>query len=113
MFAFGSSLVGWYSLEGISAEYALGLLISHIFAMILWPLAFLMPYYFRATNRAAFTMVVAVVTMWIFRVGFAYLFVRIMNMNVLGIWYAMYCECFCRMVIYFADFIKDKNRQRT
>lgn len=111
MYATGRILVGWYSLAGISADYAQDLLISHIFAMILWPLAFLMPYYFRATNKAAFTMVVAVVTMWIFRVGFAYLFVRIMNMNVLGIWYAMYCDWVCRMIIYISAFSRDKKKR--
>jgi len=49
--------------------------------------------------------------MWIFRVGFAYLFVRIMKMNVLGIWYAMYCDWVCRMIIYISAFSRDKKKR--
>ena len=110
MFITCSDLVGWYQLTGLSAEYAEKLIISHIFAMTLWPLAFLVPYYFRAIGRATFTMIVAVATMWLFRVGLAYVFVRILNLNVLGVWYAMYCDWVCRVVIYITAFSRDKNK---
>ncbi|MBO4799690.1 MAG: MATE family efflux transporter, partial [Lachnospiraceae bacterium] len=109
MFAASQILVGLYNLEGISAEYAQGLLISHIVAMVLWPLAFLTPYYFRAIGKATFTMIVAVATMWIFRVGLAYVFVRLFNLNVMGVWYAMYCDWICRVIIYIIAFSKDKR----
>lgn len=113
MYATTPLLVSWYSLVGTSAELAGALVISHIIAMILWPLAFLTPYYFRAVGRATFTMVVAVVTMWVFRVGFAYLFVNVLNMGVMGIWYAMYLDWVCRVVVYIIAFTRDKNKYRS
>lgn len=97
----GSSFwVGCYQLTGQSAELARGLLISHSVAMILWPIGFLYPYYFRAIGKAAFTMVVAISTMWTFRIGLAFLFIKVFHMNVLGIWYAMFVDWIARVIIY-------------
>ncbi len=96
--------VSCYQLTGLSSDLAKGLVTSHAIMMLVWPLAFLLPYYFRAIGRAAFTMVVAVFTMWIFRVGLAWIFIRILHFNVLGIWYAMYVDWFFRMIIYVTVF---------
>ena len=112
MYAICHSLVGIYSLTGLSARLAYSLVISHIFAMILWPMAFLVPYYFRAIGRATFTMVVAIVTMWVFRIGFAWIFVRMLNINVMGIWYAMYADWVCRVIVYIIAFSRDKKKSR-
>ena len=100
--------VGCYQLSGPAAELAKGLLISHSLAMILWPIAFLYPYYFRAVGRAGFTMIVAIVTMWVFRVGLAYVFIKIFHMNVLGIWYAMYIDWIARVIVYVIALRKDR-----
>ena len=99
-----SFFVSCYQLTGLSASLATGLVLSHSVAMILWPLAFLLPYYYRAINRAAFTMVVAIVTMWLFRVGLAWIFIRIFHKNVLWIWYAMFVDWVFRVIIYIAAF---------
>ncbi len=99
-----SFFVGCYRLTGLSAELAEGLIFSHAVCMIIWPLGFLMPYYFRAVGKAAFTMAVAFFTMWLFRVGLAWVFIRILHMNVLGIWYAMYIDWVFRAVIYVTAF---------
>ena len=45
------------------SERARGLILAHALAMVLWPVAFLLPYYFRATGRAGFTMAVALTAM--------------------------------------------------
>jgi len=104
---FGRSFfVGCYQLSGISADLAKGLVLSHALMMVIWPLAFLFPYFFRAIGKAAFTMVVAVFTMWVFRVGLAWVFIRILHFNVLGIWYAMYVDWIFRTLIYVVAFRK-------
>ncbi len=104
---FGRSFfVGCYRLSGISADLAKGLVLSHALMMVIWPLAFLFPYFFRAIGKAAFTMVVAVFTMWVFRVGLAWVFIRILHFNVLGIWYAMYVDWIFRTLIYVVAFRK-------
>ena len=73
---FGRSFwVGLYHLSPESAYFAEGLLLAHSLAMIIWPVAFMLPYYFRAIGRAVFPMAVAIGTMLVFRIGFAYMFV--------------------------------------
>ena len=112
MFIFCRFLVGCYSLTGTSADLAYALVVSHIIAMLIWPCAFLIPYYFRAVGRATFTMIVAVSTMWIFRIGFAWIFVKIMGLGVMGIWYAMYLDWVCRLIIYVFTFFIKGNRKK-
>ena len=75
-----------------------GLILAHSAAMVLWPVAFLLPYYFRATGRAAFTMFVAIFAMALFRVGLAYVFVKLMGKNVLWVWYAMFADWIFRVI---------------
>lgn len=101
-------LVGMYSLTGQSASFASGLIIAHTICMIMWPIAFLTPYYFRASGRAAFTMIVAILIMFIFRVGFAYIFVKAMGKDVLWVWYAMFIDWIARVIVYMIAFIRSK-----
>ena len=100
--------VGCYNLSPHSAFLAEELIFSHSAAMIIWPVAFLLPYYFRAVGKAAFTMKVAVFAMAVFRVGLAYLFVVFLDKNVLWIWYAMFADWMFRVVVYGYRFFRDK-----
>ena len=98
--------VGCYNLSFHSAELAEGLILAHAVAMVIWPVAFLLPYYFRAIGQAAFTMKVAVFTMAVFRVGLAYLFIDLWHKNVLWVWYAMFVDWIFRVLIYGYCFLK-------
>lgn len=98
--------IGLYNLSPDAADAAIQLVIAHSIAMVIWPLAFQLPYYFRAIGRAVFTMVVAISTMAVFRVGFAYLFVLGMGHDVVWVWYAMFIDWAVRAVIYIAAFTK-------
>jgi Na+-driven multidrug efflux pump len=57
-------------------------------------------------------MVVAVISMWLFRVGLAYLFVSVMNKDVLWVWYAMFIDWICRVIV-FMDAFRKKNTSLT
>lgn len=102
-------LVSCYNLSGTSAMYAENLVLIHCIAMVLWPMAFLAPYYFRTLGKATFTMWVALFTMWVFRIGCAYLFILVFKMDVLGVWYAMFCDWAVRFVIYIIAFKREKT----
>ena len=101
--------VGLYHLSAGSAHLAAGLLLAHSLAMILWPVAFLLPYYFRATGRATFSMLVAVGAMAVFRIGFAYIFVLLLGKNVLWVWYAMFIDWIFRVIVFVPAFRKNKT----
>ena len=100
--------VSCYHLTGESAMLAEGLILIHCAAMIIWPLAFLLPYYFRASGRPGLTMAVAIFAMWTFRIGLAYVYVRVLHMNVLGVWYAMFVDWIFRIVVYLTVFHREK-----
>ena len=101
--------VGCYNLSPHSAELAEGLILAHSAAMIIWPVAFLLPYYFRAVGKAAFTMKVAVFAMAVFRVGLAYLFIDLWHKNVLWVWYAMFVDWIFRIIVYGYSFLKNNT----
>ena len=66
----------------------------------LWPLAFCPAAGMRAAGDARFTMVIAVVSMWLCRVGLGYFFVLVCNTGVWGIWYAWMIDWVFRMSFY-------------
>lgn len=94
---------------GVS-ERARGLILANALAMVLWPVAFLLPYYFRATGRAGFTMAVALTAMAAFRLGLAWLFVKVLHRNVLWIWYAMFADWIFRIAVYGPAFRRDGKK---
>ena len=98
--------VSCYNLSSPSAELAEGLILAHSAAMVIWPVAFLLPYYFRAIGKAAFTMKVAVFAMAVFRVGLAYLFIGLWHKNVLWVWYAMFADWIFRIIVFGYYFTK-------
>ena len=98
--------VGCYGLSPEASEMAVQLVVAHSIAMFIWPPAFLLPYFFRAVGRARFTMMVAIITMAVFRVGLAYLFVAILHLGVLWVWMAMFVDWAARLVIYLTAFKK-------
>ncbi|MBR5910227.1 MAG: MATE family efflux transporter [Schwartzia sp.] len=103
-----STWVGLYNLSSQSAYFAEGLILSHSLAMIIWPVAFILPYYFRASGKAVFSMAVAIGTMLVFRIGCAYLFVDFLGKDVLWVWYAMFIDWIFRVFLFAAAFRKMK-----
>ena len=99
----------WVGLYGLSAEAsssAVELVVAHSIAMIIWPLAFSLPYYFRAIGRATFPMIVSVTTMAVLRVGLAYLFVAVLGFGLIWVWYAMFIDWVARMIVFVVAFRK-------
>ena len=97
---FSGPIVGIYNLSPEAAAAARDLIIFHGCAMALWPPAFLLPNALRAASDVTFTMVVAVSSMWIFRIGLAYLFVKQFHMPVLFVWVAMSIDWIFRFFMF-------------
>ena len=96
--------VGFYGLSDAATDMAVQLVIAHSIAMIIWPTGFLFPNYYRAIGKATFTMMVAIITMAVFRVGLAYLFVMVLGKGVVWVWYAMFVDWLVRTIVYLAAF---------
>ncbi len=100
MAVFRSRVLGIYNLSPEASVLAQKLLLAHSCGMVLWPLAFALPNTLRAGLDAKFTMMVSVFSMWVFRIGLGYVFVKGLHMSVLGIWYAMFVDWIFRLVVF-------------
>lgn len=72
---------------------------------IFWGCSFILPGALRAANDARFTSIVAVFTMWIFRVGFSYILGVRLGWGVVGVWAAMVLDWVVRDAFYVPRFL--------
>ena len=96
-------LVGIYALSG--ETMALAILLVQIHAgsgLFLWPASFVLPNALRAANDVKFTMVVSVLSMAIWRLGFSYLLCVKMGWGAVGVWIAMVIDWVCRVICFVA-----------
>ena len=99
IFAIAPFISGLYNLTEMGDYLAIQLIRYHsICCMLIWPLAFTIPNILRAAGDAKFTLTVNVVSMWIFRIGLAYVIGGYMNMGVLGVWIAMTIDWLVRAI---------------
>ena len=106
-------IISMYHLSPLAAEEARKMMTAHACAMIIWPLAFALPNALRASMDAKYTMLVSVASMWIFRVGLAYWFVKAMNLGIMGVWYGMFVDWGFRALLFgfrYSSFGKRKIR---
>ncbi len=72
------------------------LLFGGVVSSVIWPAAFMFPNVLRATGDVKYTMVVSVVSMWVFRVGLSYLLGGYFGLGLQGVWYGMAADWVCR-----------------
>lgn len=90
-----------YGLSEMASHYARQIIIYHsACAVLIWPLSFTLPSSLRAANDVGFTMVISVVSMWVFRVASSYLLGKYMGMGLLGVWVAMTIDWLFRAVFF-------------
>lgn len=69
-------------------------------ACIFWIPSFTIPNALRAAGDTIFPMVIAVISMWVFRIGTAYVFSYVFHMGLMGVWIAMTIDWIFRGVCY-------------
>lgn len=90
IFALVPVILWAYNLSDLTAETSRT--IMHFYGVsccIVWPIAFSLPATLRAAGDAKVTMIIALATMWIFRIVFSYILGGYFGMGVLGVWIAM------------------------
>lgn len=97
---FAEPLVSVYHLSKEAAEISVRMIVAHSYAMVIWPLAFTIPYALRASMDAKFTMAVSIFSMWLFRIASAYFFVRYTRAGVMGVWYGMFIDWIFRAIVF-------------
>ena len=76
--------------------------------ILIWPLSFSLPNALRAAGDARFTMIVSMVSMWVFRIGFSYLLGGAAKMGLMGVWGAMCCELSIRGLLFLTRLARGK-----
>lgn len=100
-------LVGLYDLSAEAEAISKQLIIAHSFAAcIMHPMAFALTNSFRAASDVRYPMIMSVISMWVFRVGFSYVFGLYFHMGVMGVWCAMFCDWVFRASLYTVRFFR-------
>lgn len=98
-----------YHLMPETAEMAKQLMLYHsLCCMIIWPASFTLPNALRAASDVKFTMVIAIVSMWLFRIAFSYVLGRYFGLGVLGVWIAMTIDWLFRAICFIIRFAGGK-----
>lgn len=69
-------------------------------ARLIWPLTFMLPSSMRAAGDVRFAMVTSVISMFVFRLGAAYLLALTFDLGALGVWFAMLFDWGFRAVVF-------------
>lgn len=90
-----------YGLSDLANKYAKQILIYHsICAVLIWPLSFTLPNTLRASNDVGLTMLISILSMWVFRVGFSYLLGLYFHLELFGVWIAMTIDWLIRAICF-------------
>ena len=101
--------LSWFSLSPEASAMALEVMMwFNIVSLFFWPSSFTLPNILRAAGDASFTMTVSIVSMWVFRVGFCYLWVLKMGGGLLSIWMGMYLDWAFRSICFTVRFVRGK-----
>ena len=79
-------------------------LITSVALIPLWSISFVTPSALRAAGDSRFTSLVAMLSMWLFRVVLGYILGIVLPFGIVGVWVAMDCEWGVRGVIFLRRF---------
>lgn len=116
-------IVSLYGLSEASADLAKQLIIYHMsIATVIWPIGFMLPSVFRAQGDVHYSLVVSMLSMWVFRVAGSYFCaldnvnifglysISGLNMGIMGVWFAMTVDWLFRASLFLYHYFK-KERQ--
>lgn len=105
---FAKQLAGCFNLSEAGIGYCVALIWVNNLAMLIRPFAFQTATVLRTATDVRYPMVISIASMWIFRVGFAFVFVKFFKMGVVGINCAMALDWIVRGIFYAYRFFTDK-----
>lgn len=104
-------LLNLYHLSPETVKITTSLLIYYcIIVCLIWAPSFFLPNALRAANDVKYTMWVAIISMWIWRIGFSYFLAIYLNIGLLGVWIAMTIDWLFRAICFVIRFRKEKYR---
>ena len=90
-----------YNLSDEAARYANDIILYHAACVVtIWPLSFTLPNTLRAAAEVKITMVLSIISMWVFRFGFSYMLTMVFHMGIFGVWVAMTIDWLVRGIFF-------------
>lgn len=90
-----------YNLSDEAAQYTNDIILYHAACVVtIWPLSFTLPNTLRAAADVKVTMVLSIISMWVFRFGFSYLLTMVFHMGIFGVWVAMTIDWLVRGIFF-------------
>ncbi|MCR5731829.1 MAG: MATE family efflux transporter, partial [Sphaerochaetaceae bacterium] len=101
IFLISGKLLSLYSLSPEADELAMRCIhLMIIQTMLFWPLSFEIPQFLRASGDVKFPMVVAISSMWTFRVILAHILGKYLGYGLYGVYWAMCVDWYFRITMY-------------
>ena len=98
-----------YGLSDEATRLGRIILIYHsICAILIWTPSFTMPYVLRAANDVAPTMIISIISMWVFRVVSSYILGGWLGLGVVGVWIAMTIDWLFRAACFVIRYKREK-----
>lgn len=102
-------IVWIYQLSEETSQITKAIVLYHgACCVTIWPLSFSLPNTLRAANDVRFTMWIAIISMWIFRIAFSYLLGQTLGWGVFGIWVAMTIDWLFRSICFVVRYVRGK-----
>ena len=76
------------------------LITSNSLALMVWPISFVLSAGLKGAGDTKYTMVTAIIGMWVFRIFTGYILGIVLGLGVLGIWIGMYTDWLVRGGLY-------------
>ena len=98
-----------FSISAEAREYTTQIMLLYtICSCLFYPTSFAVASSLRGTGDTKFVMMVSTASMFLFRIGAAYVFVHLFKLGILGTWLAMVSDWVIRSIIFIARFAKGK-----
>lgn len=103
-----------YQLSEKTAQITESIILLHgIGCMVIWPIAFDLPATFRASGDAFYSMLISILSMWIFRIGFSYLLGQYFGLGVFGVWISMIIDWCFRSTFFLIRYASGKWKKKS
>ncbi|EIV99554.1 MATE family efflux transporter [Thermoanaerobacter siderophilus] len=100
-YPFAHNIASFYTSDETVIKIASDLIKLNSVCILLWPPSFIFPAGLKGSGDSKYTMVISTITMWLFRIGLAYIFGIVLKLGLIGVWMGRYADWGVRGILYF------------
>ena len=106
---FMNPIISIFDISAEAREYSKQILLLYtVCSCLFYPTSFAIAASLRGTGDTKYVMMVSTLSMFLFRIGAAYIFVHLFNLGILGTWIAMVSDWVIRSIVFIIRFTRGK-----